>query len=830
MRYFLFVLISISCLGSALSTSNPPNRSIKAYRTTDEIKVDGVLSEEVWAASPAATGFTQTEPHPGQKATHETEVFFVYDNNAIYIAARMYDPEPEKILRELSLRDQIGNADNFRIFLDTYKSGLNGFMFYVTASGVQFEAVVTNNRDDSNWNAVWESAVSMDDTGWYAEIKIPYSSLRFPSSEVQEWNIQFGREIRRYRETSYWSPIDPVINGWVQQSGTVTDLQNIKSPIRLSLTPYLSGYVNTTYQPGQNDGSFTTGTAYSAGLDLKYGLNDAFTLDMTLVPDFGQVISDKQVLNLSPFEVFFEDNRQFFTEGTELFERGRLFYSRRVGGRPLNYGRAYEGLKSGESVISNPDVSQLYNATKISGRLASGTGIGGFNAIVGESFATIMGEDGAKRTVLTNPFTNYNALVIDQNLKNNSFVSMINTNVHRFGEDYDANVTGGFFNFRTVDQKYFVGGSGVLSQKFFKESTSIGHTYNVALGKASGNWTYEFEHGVESDTYDPNDMGFLLSPNEKYFNIEGKYTQYKPKHPKIQQFSISSNSNYTRLYKPNVFTDFSINLESFVLFKSRFAFGIDGRVEPVETFDYFEPRTSDFSRYLTWPKNYRVGGFVSSDYRKKFAYDVRMSYRSFDADSRDNVTLSVSPRIRFNDRLSVFTGVSVSSIHAEPGYVNKNLAQKPIPGLNEMDILMGIRNRLIIENSLTGRYIFNNLMGVNVRIRHYWDKVIYQQFGSLSPEGYLDKLAYDGLNEKSEPIYDRNVNIFNVDLQYNWRFAPGSDVIFVWKNQIFNSDKNYERDYLANFGGLFDAIQTNNFSVRFLYFLDYLYVFPRKDS
>lgn len=824
----IFIITGFLFTSKIIANVNP-DRNIKAFRITEEIKIDGLLSEDVWKNAEKASGFVQTEPTPGLPATFDTDAYFLYDNNAVYIGAKMNDPEPDKILKELSLRDQTGNADNFSVFFDTYKSGLNGFLFLVTASGVQYEAVVTNNNDDVNWNAIWESAVSQGEDGWYVEIKIPYSSLRFPSGSLQDWHIQFGREVRRYRETSYWAPIDPTIAGWVQQSGKVTNIENIKSPVRLSLTPYVSGYLNTTYDPGNTDNKLTTGNAYSAGLDLKYGLNDAFTLDMTLVPDFGQVISDRQVLNLTPFEVFFEDNRQFFTEGTELFNRGNIFYSRRIGGRPLNFSYVASQLKSGESIIENPEISQLFNATKISGRTSSGTGIGFFNAFVGEENAVVRAEDGSERSIKTNPLTNYNALVVDQNLRNNSFVSLMNTNVYRLGADYDANVTGGFFNIKTKDQKYFIGGSGVLSQKLYNETTERGHTYNFALGKISGNWTYEAGHGVESDKYDPNDMGFLLSPNEQYYYIEGGHTQYKPKNEKLQQVRFSASSVYSRLYKPDVFTDFNIELESFILYKSRFAVGFNTRLEPVRTFDYFEPRTGDFSRFMTWPTNYTAGGFVSSDYRKPFAYDIRLSYRYFDADHRNNTNIVLAPRFRFSDQLSIFTSTTLSIINFEPGYVNKNLADSPIAGLGENDILFGIRNRLIIENSITGRFIFNAIMGINLRVRHYWDKVRYQEFGRLDDEGYVTVTPYKGLNAKDEPIFDRNVNIFNIDLQYNWRFAPGSDVIFVWKNQIFNSDKQYERDYLANLGGLFDSVQTNNFSIRFLYFLDYLYLFPRKD-
>jgi len=248
----------------------------------------------------------------------------------------------------------------------------------------------------------------------------------------------------------------------------------------------------------------------------------------------------------------------------------------------------------------------------------------------------------------------------------------------------------------------------------------------------------------------------------------------------------------------------------------------------VETYDYFEPRTSDFNRALILPKSYNIGGFVSSDYRKPFAYDLRFSIRDFDAPGRNNISTSINPRIRLSDKFSIFTATTITSITEEPGYVNKNFAL-PIDDVSPQDILMGVRDRLIVENSLTSKFTFNSVMNINVRVRHYWDKVRYQSFGTLSQEGNVDNINFNGYNDVGDPIYDRNVNIFNIDLQYNWRFAPGSDIVMVWKNQIFNSDKNYERDYFRNLGGLFDSIQSNSFSIRVLYFLDYLYLFPRKD-
>lgn len=810
------------------SSSHKTFKTILAEEITQSIKIDGILDEEIWHNIAPSTGFIQREPVPGRKASYETEVRLLYDNNAVYVGVRLHDPEPEKILKELSLRDRIANADNFFVFFDTYQSGQNGFLFSVTASGVQKESVVTNHQEDTTWDAVWESEVHIDDLGWTIEIKIPYLSLRFPDKDIQEWSIQFYREIRRFREQVYWSEVDPAIDGWVQQSGKALNIKNIKPPVRLSLVPYISGYINTSENPGS--GKTSAEPAYAAGLDLKYGINNAFTLDMTLIPDFGQVISDRQVLNLTPFEVFFEENRQFFTEGTEMFNRGDLFYSRRVGGAPVNFASAQSQLEEGETLTDNPSVSQLYNAFKISGRDSRGTGLGVFNAVVGEEYATAVDEAGQERRIKTNPLTNYSALVIDQNLKNNSFFSLINTNVLRSGEDYDANVTGAFFNMRSKDQNYYVGGSGVLSQRLFASHNDAGYNYSINGGKISGKWIYELGHSILSERYNPNDFGFLFNANQTQFFASGGYNIFKPKKEKLQLYRYRGSVNYSRLYNPSVFTNLSINLNNFYLYKSRFAFGFNMQIQPVETYDYFEPRTRDFSQFVTRPVNADVGGFISSDYRKPFALDLRINQRWFDAPGRFNTTAVIGPRFRFNDKFTLFSSLQLSFIHEEPGFVNKNwMTSRPFE-LSDSDVLTGLRDRIIVDNSLTFSYIFNHLMGVNMRIRHYWDKVEHSAYGVLDKKGFPDIVDYDGMNENGESIFDRNVNIFNIDLQYNWRFAPGSDIIFVWKNEVFNNDKNFDRDYVSNLSGLFSAPQTHSISLRVLYFLDYLYLFPHKNK
>ncbi|MBK9271435.1 MAG: carbohydrate binding family 9 domain-containing protein [Saprospiraceae bacterium] len=793
-----------------------PVKSITAMRIYTPLKMDGRLDEFVWNLAPAADNFIQTEPVPGIKATHDTRVKFLYDDQAIYIGAHLYDPDPQKILKELCIRDQVSNSDLFKVFIDAYQSGLNGFIFAVNAAGVQYESIVSNHVEDLNWNAVWDSEVLIVEDGWVVEMRIPFSSLRFPNQNIQQWNVQFAREIRRWRETSYWSKIDPLVNGWVQQSGRVDSLMDLAAPVRLSLMPFVTGYLNQGFDPAKPN-NFSP--SFSAGADLKYGINQAFTLDMALVPDFGQVISDRQVLNLSPFEVFFEENRQFFTEGTELFNRDGLFYSRRVGGRPQGYFDANaRALELKGQLLSNPETSQLYNATKLSGRTSAGTGLGFFNAVVGSTHAVIRDSSGAESSFLTSPLSNYNVFVADQNLFNNSYVRFLNTNVTRNGHFTDANVTALTGEIKTKDQRYSILGKAVMSQRYTGKENDKGYSSQLRLGKFGGKWTWNVHQLIETDRFNPNDLAFLAAANEHTYNLNGAYAEYKPKKQNIQFYNFKANVLYLRHFKPDVFADFAINLTHFLLWKSRDAYGINVRLEPIPTRDFFEPRTKDFSLYLHWPVNYTFGANFSSDYRKPLALDVFVSYRYFDAPGRNFYTLDWKPRFRFNDRISLFWNLLLKRNLLEQGYLSPIPDGRPIDPRNTY---IGDRNRWIIDQSVSGRYIFNHKMGITFRIRHYWDQVQYQSIGILRPNGILEKTDLYNAEDRIS-LNDNNYNAFTVDLQFNYRFAPGSDLIFVWKNQILSNMPDTRQNYLRNLSETLDSPQTNSISLRVLYFIDYL--------
>ncbi len=806
MRFFLFLLMFIASAAFA-QEDTIQQKTINITLAEKAPVIDGNLDDEVWTKAELAKDFVQTTPKPGHSATQAAEVKVIYDDEAVYVAARMYEENTDSIYNFLTERDWFGNADWFIIVFNTYRDGLNGEGFAVTPAGVQIDIKYSNDGESNSWDAVWESATSIDSKGWTAELKIPYSALRFPETDQQLWGINFGRQIRRNRETSWWNRINPLIDGFLTQAGRAEGIENIKPPPRLFFYPYSSAYVEHNSASGGG-----TNTSFNAGMDIKYGLSDAFTLDMTLVPDFGQTRFDNQVLNLTPFEVQFNENRQFFTEGVEIFNKADLFYTRRIGGFPLNYSSINSQLDSSEKLLDNPRQAQLLNATKISGRNKNGLGVGFFNAVEGEEKALIENtESKERREVKTNPLTNYNVFVLDQVLRSNSFVTLTNTNVSRAGAARDANVSQ--VDFKLADKKnvYAISGVAGMSHLFNESNTVSGHNWSAAFEKISGNFTFELSQQNLSDKYNPNDLGFLTINNIKNSYFFGQFANYGT--DKFNFWRHNFELNYQRVYQPDDFLNFSTSWSTVYNLKSFHAFGLNAGVEPIETNDYFETRT--FEQFYNYPRNFWLGGFISTDYSRPFAFDLRLQSRTFDEAGRNYFYYSASGRFRPTDKLFFVIGHDRDLRSNDIGFVNNT---------ND-SITFGRRRFIEHESYIDGSYIFNNKMALSLNLRHYWSTAVYDKFYFVNPkDGALESTDYEGFNEDGTTIHDRSFNAFNVDLGFSWRFAPGSDINVVWKNIILKSGDPLERNYFKEVEETISAPQINNFSIKVLYFIDYLWL------
>ncbi|GAB3295903.1 DUF5916 domain-containing protein [Hymenobacter tenuis] len=814
---------------STAASTPAPKRQLQAVRITEPVKLDGVLDEAVWQQAPIATDFIQQRPNPGVPEKQKTEVRVLYDDANLYIGAIMHDVAQDSILREMTQRDEFGNTDIFSVFLDTYHDQLNGYNFTVTTSGVQLDGRYSPaGGEDFNWNAVWDAHTTQTGTDWIAEMRIPYSAIRFSNAQEQLWGLNFARQRKRDNAQFFWNEVKPAVNGFVNQWGELRGVRDIKPPLRLSLTPYVSSYVN--HNPLNAEGTKRTTTSFNGGADIKWGINESFTLDATLVPDFGQVQSDNQVLNLSPFEVQFNENRQFFTEGTELFNKGNLFYSRRVGATPIGFYGVRAGSK--ERLVRNPAETRLLNATKISGRTKQGLGIGFFNALSNDVYATLRDtETGEEREVLTQPFSNYNIMVLDQSLKNNSYVSLINTNVTRWGSTYDANVTGGLFRFANKKNSYAMDGSMVYSRRRgtdFGSNKAVddqdGYKYTVGVGKISGNFTWDVNHKIESDTYNPNDLGILFGNNNITQTASVAYRKYKP-FWKVNNMAFFSQVGHALLYSPTRYQSlYFYNGFNTTFTKSFLQIGYDFVYNAV-THDFFEPRTDTLGKYFVRVPAYAdFVGFINSDTRKPFAVGLNAGLQHYATDEhldrprRVRYSFGAYPRYRVNDHLTFRYSLDWSLSENQIGYVNGGLNdEEPLDLPFKNQIMLGRRNVNTVSNVVSVAYTFTNRMSFTLRTRHYTSNVRYADFTTLAPGGTETLVDY-------QRNRDNTYNAFNVDAVYSWWFAPGSQVSIVWKNagSTYLLAEEATPQYFNNFNNTINTPHNNSLSVKVLYYLDYL--------
>ncbi|MBS1509663.1 MAG: carbohydrate binding family 9 domain-containing protein [Bacteroidetes bacterium] len=796
-----------------------PKRSINAMRITRSLKIDGVLDEPEWKTAPVADKFVELRPvlNRAEDTVHNaTLVYFLYNNEGIYIGGYCHERSKDSISSELTGRDGFGNNDFIGIIFDTYNDKINGFEYFVTPLGEQFDAKQApnpnGNSEDFGWNAVWYSASKIHDDGWSFEMFLPYSAIRFGNKKIQDWGLNIVRRRQKTGQQSFWQTIDPTANGFLTQEGFLKGLQDIKPPLRLQFSPYFATYLN-------HDGTLAdhkTTTPISAGLDVKYGINQAFTLDMMLVPDFGQVQSDSRVLNLTPFEQQYKDNRAFFTEGTELFNKGGLFYSRRIGGEPLH--RDDFSVGANEQIEKNPAQTKLYNATKISGRTQKGLGIGFLNAIAQPSYAVVEDVNSKEsRRVQTSPLTNYNVMVFDQTLKHNSSVTLVNTNVMREGKEYDANVTAFLFDLNDRKNKYNIGGNFNVSNKL-EAKTTTGVNYGLYLGKTSGRFNVNLWHSCSDDKYNNSDLGYFTNNNERETGLWMGYSWNKPT-KYFNSVFINTNGHYFTLVSPldivkgrdRMFERFRFNFNFNFNLKNLWYvyFNVNGTTN---NNDFYEPRAT--GRVFHNKGNVGLIGQWQSNQAKKLSWGGNIIWGEGAVTNRKTFLFGLSAKYRMNNYFSVEASCSPETDTDQPGYAATLSASTP----SQMDTIIFSRRDLhIVENMLNFKYNFNTKMGLTLRLRHYWSKVDPKQFYQLNLNGDLVNPDHPYTGNVNQ-----NYNYLTADFVYTWQFAQGSFFNVVWKNIGETFTDQFEKDYFTNFTKTGSGPQYNSFSLKVIYFLDYL--------
>lgn len=786
--FFLFAFITLCAIAQE-------KKKVEAVYIQTPLVIDGVLDEPVYQQATPAKDFVQLQPFNGKPSFQPSEVYFFYDQTSVYVGAMLYDSAPDSIFSFLTERDEIWNADYFGVYIDPYNQGQLAFGFFINAAGVQGDLKATKNdgdNEDSNWNAVWESKTRITDKGWIVEMRIPYSALRFPKNNVNVWGLNLFRNIKRYNSNNSWNFIDRNVSGFIHQEGQLAGIKDITPPVRLSFSPYASAYMETKKESRPQ-------YLYKGGMDLKYGLSESFTLDMMLIPDFGQIQSDDKRLNLSPYELYYDEKRQFFTEGTELFQRGNIFYSRRIGASPKF--PASDVKFDTEIVDKSPSETQLVNATKISGRTSGGLGVGVLNAMTLPSYATLRDTiTGSTRQIRVQPFTNYNVSVIDQSLKNNSYISFINSNMSMVDSRFRANVTATQFQIRNKAKSIAITGKGGISARG-EENYETGYYGYLAFDKNKGKLHFGVSQNVYSDKYNPNDLGYLQLNNQLLTESYVYYQVIKPFWI-VREWWANVWWDYIRMYKPSTLFENQTGYNFNVTFKNNYTVYLNGGLGG-NKYDYYEPRVTGrffYNSHYFW-NNFNF----SSDSRKHISFYLYYGINNHPTTDQIRHSGELSINVRAGHHFQMNYDINFSNTNNDRGYVDNNS--------NKDSIYFAKRNVRTWENILSVSYAINNNTSLKIRARHYWSGAQNKQFYLLQTDGQLNSnLAYTH--------DDENFNAFTIDMIFRWIFAPGSEMTIAWKNSAYADQNDFINSYWNNLKNTWTN-ETNSLSLKMLYYIDY---------
>ncbi|WP_419950164.1 DUF5916 domain-containing protein [Candidatus Palauibacter sp.] len=552
--------------------------ALQAVRTADPPRIDGRLDDAAWSDAPVAGDFVQFRPDPGRPASERTEVRMLYTDDAVYVGARMFDSDPGGIIRRLARRDEEVTTDAFHVAIDSYFDHRTAFRFSISVAGVQRDGLMfADTQEDPEWDAVWESATRTDEAGWTAELRIPFSQLRFANTGgdggASTWGINFRRDLARLEEASVWSPLPGDGSRTVSAFGTWRDLEGIEPHRHLEVRPYVLS--SATRAPGTADNPFYSPTdmRQTVGGDLKYGITDNLTLNLTVNPDFGQVEADPSVVNLTAFETFFPEKRPFFQEGADIFQfsigppddqnNEALFYSRRIGRPPRG------SVASPAEYRDVPAATRILGAAKLSGKTADGWSIGFLNALTSRETGQFATRAGALGEQLLEPVTNYAVGRVIRDFRDGeSAIGLVATATNRpvdaagpVGFLADAAYAGGVdFRHRFAGGDYEVSGHLIASlvsgnpeaieriqrssvryfQRPDRAHVGLDPSRTRLAGSVTrldfsriggGNWRYGLFAESRSPGFEINDLGFLQNTDYRTGAVWGSYQQFRPQGP-----------------------------------------------------------------------------------------------------------------------------------------------------------------------------------------------------------------------------------------------------------------------------------------------------------
>jgi hypothetical protein len=669
-------------------------RTVRAARAAD-IAIDGRLDEAAWAAAEPAADFTQSWPKAGAAPTERTEARVLYSDDAIYVGVRLFDSRPDSIAAQLARRDAGGiYSDWVHVILDSYHDRRTGFRFSLNPRGVQKDVLHSNDtNEDTNWEAVWQSAARVDSLGWTAEFRIPLSQLRFSGAEPaggRVWGLQVQRDIARREERDTWAPWSRSDAGYVSRFGDVTGLTGIRPVRRAELLPYVSSRL--TRAPGDTQNPFYSANdgGVSAGADFKVGITSGLTLTGTVNPDFGQVEVDPAVVNLSAFETFFPEKRPFFIEGSDVFRFGQVgtynnygfqeyFYSRRVGRTP-------QRRLSGDEIrfTDVPSQSTIVGAGKVTGKVGPWT-LGVMDAVTSEEKARFINDDGSRHTATVEPLTNYfvsrvrrelrgggtvlgaMATATHRDMSDDAFAPLLRSRAYFAGIDGEHSwakrawkVSGYVAATQVEGSRDVIRAAQNSSARYYDRPdadylaldpnrTSLGGHIAEAAIQRSGDWDLSLDFKQTSPGFEVNDLGFQGRTDYRSF------TTFLGRRVNEPRGLFRDHSYFTYSYHAwNFGGDMILNggaVGANGTFKNFWSAGINAGLRPWVSDDRLT-RGGPLSRN---PARREFSGWVESDSRKRVSFGANGGYHHIAAGGSNRwvgVSTSYRPSSAVRLRLS----------------------------------------------------------------------------------------------------------------------------------------------------------------------------------
>lgn len=863
-------------LGTALL---PMMHAVK-IQSPSEINLDGYLNESIWLKSPVATGFTQRFPDDNSPSTQKTEVRIIYAEDAIYVGFIAYDSAPDSIIAPLFRRDGTQSSDWVYVAFDSYNDKRTAFSFAVNPRGVQKDILYFNdNQEDELWDSVWEAKTYVGDFGWSAEIRIPFSQLRFSTrSEIMEWGVNFQRRIARNGEISFWAPSPRTEESLVSKFGRLLGIKDLEEPRRLEISPYIAGSLLNAPNPENGNPFYSTNSlSGNIGGDIKYGVTSDFTLTATVNPDFGQVEADPAVINLTANENFFNERRPFFLEGSDLFLFGRTqtystngnpitFYSRRIGRTPQGSAES-AGLET--SFVDRPDHTTIATAAKLSGKTKSGWSVGFMNAYTLGEDAEYESVNGSMGTFKIEPATNYmvartkkdfnkgNTYIggflsaVNRSISNTYFENFLRSSAYLGGVDYEHN-----FNNRdwvasgTMSVTSINGSSEAIMQaqrspvRFYQRVDSDNLNVDESLTQLSGlatefsiqkrggkdHWLGSLTFSSVSPGYEANDLGFQNRADYKALNGGLVYRENTPKHFNYYEVWLFrgqswnfDNDNIGHWY----------NLGTAVRMRNQWRINSEFMYRPTVLSD----RLTRGGPLTKMPDNFSFNININSNPSKIVSYNFGTFSRQ---DTEGGGFYEVYGGIRV--RPATWLQFSVN-----PGYFNDNNKfqyLRTVPdatsGTFGNRYVFGEIEQHTVSASIRLDWTFSPKMSLQTYVRPYITSGRYSNFKELSRARAADYSMYgsdsgsiehvngryvvdpDGSGPASEFSFgDPNFNYRSIqgNAVFRWEYMPGSALFLVWQQQRDQFMNDGAFDMRGSMNDLFKAKATNVFLIKLSYWL-----------